>query len=818
MRFSGGLVSLITSALAILASSVDARSERRDNIGYFSLIEQPIIHTPSHRVNALSHFDITFELHRRQQRLKLSLEPNHDILPDDAQVHFVDQAGNIQRSEFINRQDHKVFKGWTWIEVGHENWERVGWARVVVKEDGPDPLFEGAFTVRHEHHHILLRSSYAQTKHELDKNLDDTTAEYMIVFRDSDMRPPVEDDLTKRSSPAGSACGADDLPFNSDPDHPIFRPLTELNSRSWNSLSLDSIFGLGRRQFDIPGGGGNAGGVNLGSSIGSTAGCPSTRKVALIGVATDCSYAQSFGSERQQQLTRENVIKVVNSASQLYEETFNISLGLRHLNVFPPECPATPPSSAPWNVGCGEGGSSGPNLGQRLNLFSAWRGKQRDNNAFWTLMSNCRTGAEVGLAWLGQLCNSEVRGNPDPNDSSSQAVTGANVVARTTNEWQVFAHEVGHTFGAVHDCDGNLCSQPQAAARSQCCPFSRNSCNANGRFIMNPTSGRGITQFSPCTVGNICSSMGRNSVRTDCLSNNRGVVTITGSQCGNGIVEEGEDCDCGGEASCRDNPCCDAKTCKFKANAVCDDSNEDCCSNCQFKSSDSVCRPSTGPCDPEEKCTGSSSTCPADKSKPNGEACGKGLACASGQCTSRDDQCRTLMGSILDGNNTFACDDQTCTLACSSSPSACFSLNQNFLDGTPCSAGGQCKNGVCEGSSFGKGVKSWIDSNKSLVIGISVGLGGLLLISILVCIIRRCRKPRNRKSMAPMTQGAVYPPPPARGFRGWTRPQPADPWAPHLSQGNPGAPGSPPIDPPFPPPAYGSTAAARGRMPSVRYA
>ncbi|PGH36868.1 hypothetical protein GX50_00326 [[Emmonsia] crescens] len=817
MRFFGGLVPLITSALALLASNVDARSERRDNIGYISLVEQPIIHTPSHRVNSLSHFDITFDLHKRQQRLKLSLEPNHDILPDGAQVNFVDQAGKIQKSELINRQDHKVFKGWSWIEVGDGNWERAGWARVVIKEDGPDPLFEGTFTVMHDHHHILLRSSYAQTKHELDKNVEDTTGEYMIVFRDSDTGRPMEDDVTKRSSPEGRSCEADSLPFNSDPNHPIFRPATKRDTSLWSSTSLDSIFGLDRRQSDMPGRGGNAGGVNLASTIGSTAGCPSTRKVALIGVATDCSYTQSFNSP---QLTRENVISVVNSASQLYEETFNISLGLRNLTVFPADCPASPPASAPWNVGCGEGGNGGLTLGQRLNLFSAWRGQQQDDNAFWTLMSNCRTGAEVGLAWLGQLCSREVRGNPDPNNSSSQAVTGSNVIARTPNEWQVFAHEVGHTFGAVHDCDDRLCQIPQAASTSQCCPFSQNSCNANGRFIMNPTSGRGITQFSPCTVGNICSSMGRNSVRSDCLSNNRGVVTITGSQCGNGIVEEGEDCDCGGENSCRDNPCCDARTCKFKGNAVCDDSNEDCCNGCQFKSSNDVCRPSTGPCDPEEKCTGNSSNCPADKSKPDGEGCGNGLACASGQCTSRDHQCRTLMGSLLDGADTFACDDRTCTLACSS-PSlprnTCSSLNQNFLDGTPCSSGGRCKNGACEGSSFGNEVKSWIENNKSLVIGISAGVGGLLLLSILGCIIKRCRKPRRRKSMAPMAQGAVFSPP-ARGFPGWTGPQPADPWVPHPSQGGQEGSRAPPFDQPFPPPAYGSTAAARGRMPSVRYA
>ncbi|EEH08167.1 ADAM protease ADM-B [Histoplasma capsulatum G186AR] len=806
MRFFRGLVPLITSALSIFTSNVDAHSERRSNIGYLSLVEQPTIHTPSHRVNALSHFDITFELHKRRQRLKLSLEPNHDILPDDAQVHFLDQAGNIQKSEFIKRQDHKVFKGWSWIQVAEGNWERAGWARVVVKKDWLNPLFEGTFTVNHDHHHVLLRSSYAKSKHELDKDVEDTTGEYMIVFRDSDMEL-IEDDDRPILAELIICC------FNSDPDHPVFRRTAERDTTRWGSMSLESVFGLSRRQLDMPGGG-NAGGVNLATTIGSTAGCPSRRKVALIGVATDCSYAQTFDS--QPQLTRENVISVVNSASQVYEETFNVSLGLRNLIVSPAACPASPVASAPWNVGCGGAGDA-LTLGQRLNLFSAWRGKQKDDNAFWTLMSNCRTGAEVGLAWLGQLCNRDVRGNPNPNNSSSQAVTGANVVARTPNEWQVFAHEVGHTFGAVHDCDASLCNQ-QAAATSQCCPFSRGSCNANGRFIMNPTSGRGITQFSPCTVGNICSGMGRNSVRSDCLVNNRGVVTITGSQCGNGIVEEGEDCDCGGEASCRGNPCCDAQTCKFKDNAVCDDSNEECCENCQYKSSDSVCRASTGPCDPEEKCTGKSPNCPPDKNKPDGESCGNGLACASGQCTSRDRQCQTLMGSLLGGNDTYSCDDRTCTLTCSSPslpPNTCSSLNQNFLDGTPCTAGGRCKNGVCEGSSFGKEVKSWIDNNRSLVIGLAAGIGGLLLLSILSCIVKRCRTRRPPKSMAPMTQGAVFSPPPP-GLSGWRGQRPADPFISYPPQQGYGPGG--PIDPPFPPPAYGSTAAARGRMPSVRYA
>lgn len=73
-----------------------------------------------------------------------------------------------------------------------------------------------------------------------------------------------------------------------------------------------------------------------------------------------------------------------------------------------------------------------------------------------------------------------------------------------------------------------------------------------------------------CTVGNICSAFKRKSVDTGCLSSNRDVSVITQNECGNGIVETGEDCDCGGTEACGTNSCCDPTTCKFKGNAVCE--------------------------------------------------------------------------------------------------------------------------------------------------------------------------------------------------------------------------------------------------------
>ena len=535
----------------------------------------------------------------------------------------------------------------------------------------------------HDHHHIQLRSNYMSTKHALDPELGFSDDEYMIIFRDSDIdkRPSNGHTELRRSGGMQGSCRSHELHFNSDPQQTVLKR----NVGSWGATPINSLFG--KRQIDTGGipAGGNSGSVNLKSTIGNSAGCPTTRKVALIGVATDCTYTGSFNSS---ETAHSNVITQINSASNVYESTFNISLGLQNLTVSDATCPGTPAAATPWNTGCG-GNTS---ITDRLNTFSQWRGENPDNNAYWTLLTTCQTGAEVGLSWLGQLCVNNVM------NSSGEVVSGANVVAKTSTEWQVIAHESGHTFGAVHDCDSQTCASSETVNSQQCCPLSTTTCDAGSKYIMNPYEVDGISAFSACTVGNICSALGRNSVSSSCLSDNRGVTTITGQQCGNGIVEEGEDCDCGGTANCDNNTCCDATTCKFKNGAVCDPSNEDCCINCQLSGAGTVCRASTGQCDPQETCSGTNATCPPDVSAPNGQTCGnssQSLQCASGQCTSRDQQCKTLMGSYTTKNDTYACNSQDCTLSCASPEfglGVCYSMQQNFLDGTVCGGGGKCTN------------------------------------------------------------------------------------------------------------------------------
>ncbi|KAK4241358.1 Metallo-peptidase family M12-domain-containing protein [Achaetomium macrosporum] len=716
--FVGKALAAVLTAAGVLFQDAIAHSVKRNPLSSIARIEDAVIQTPSHRVHAHSSFDVTFVLSTTHQKVRLSLQPNHDLFSGDATIQYLGVDGTVRSSKPIDRREHRVFRGESFVqlEAGSE-WRHAGWSRINVRRDGEKPIFDGVFTIYDNHHHIQTKTAYRQTSVSGDPGVDDIdNDEYMVVWRDTDVQPRDRDEL-RRDLGSAATCGSDDLLYNRDENNIVYRSLEEAaqDTTSWR-ISPRALFG---RQIDSTPGG-NGAGVNLANSIGSTAGCPTTRKVALVGIATDCTYTDELGDE---DAVTSNVIQVVNAASQLYESSFNISLAIGNLTISEATCPNSPPSTAPWNQPC----SDSVPIQNRLSLFSQWRGQWSDNNAYWTLLSMCGTGPAVGLAWLGAICQqgASVRDN--------ETSASANLVVRTSPEWLVFAHETGHTFGAVHDCVDQTCSDG-SVTRQECCPLSRGTCDAGSQFVMNPSTGNGITRFSPCSIGNICSFLGRSPNRLSCLTDNRGVTTYTGAQCGNGIVEHGEDCDCGGEDGCAGNTCCDPTTCRFTSGSVCDPSNEECCTpQCGFMNNGTVCRASTGPCDPEEVCSGTSAGCPADQTAPDGQSCGSdGLTCASGRCTSRDLQCRTFMGA----DATTSCSNSGCRLSCHSSqlgPNECYIYNQYFLDGTPCEGGGRCSNGNCQGGSLWNQIVEWINDNKQISIPVFCVAGGLLLLAIISC-------------------------------------------------------------------------------------
>lgn len=344
-------------APAALLLTAAAHSEKRGQVSYISRVQEPTIRTPSQRAHAHAEVDIVFSLHGGSQHVKLTLEPNNDIIPQGATVQYLDDAGRVERTEPLVRRDYKVYKGNSWLRDGR-GWAFAGWARIIILRDGPHPLFEGAFTLNGDAHHVLSRSNYLKTRHRLDPAVDPAGTDFMVVFRDSDIEPEPRSsslELRKRAQygHGGGAnasddrhhdimCPSDALPYNVHPQNPVNQMILEKHGagRVLASLGLDDLLGargktgLTRRQStttttgsDIFGTSGNSAGVNLRSTIGLTAGCPTTRQVALVGVATDCTYTGDFPSEAD---ARSNIIKQFNSAYALPPSP-SLSLPLREL-------------------------------------------------------------------------------------------------------------------------------------------------------------------------------------------------------------------------------------------------------------------------------------------------------------------------------------------------------------------------------------------------------------------------------------------------------------------------------------------------------
>lgn len=151
-------------------------------------------------------------------------------------------------------------------------------------------------------------------------------------------------------------------------------------------------------------------------------------------------------------------------------------------------------------------------------------------------------------------------------------------------------------------------------------------------------------QWSSCTI----KSMKEKRKELACL---RRRVKPIKPMCGNGYVENDEQCDCITK-SCR--KCCDDK-CMLTKGSVC--SNGPCCdkSTCQFVNSATQCRAANDFCDIPELCDGKSEDCPPNVVVANGYECRKTpytSYCYNGKCGSRQNICGWAFkdGSIADAD------------------------------------------------------------------------------------------------------------------------------------------------------------------------
>ncbi|KAL7673979.1 hypothetical protein ACOME3_000264 [Neoechinorhynchus agilis] len=191
-----------------------------------------------------------------------------------------------------------------------------------------------------------------------------------------------------------------------------------------------------------------------------------------------------------------------------------------------------------------------------------------------------------------------------------------------------FAHEIGHSLGAVHDIPNTDCAPGEP----------------NGNYLMYEASFGGLYpnnfKFSKCSAETIS-----DFIEWVLLEVPNCLVAWSDSTCGNRIVESSEDCDCGYEDECvqQNDKCCYPADypyvklrCKLRKNALCSPSMGSCCStNCKFKSRNEICEISFDECRLNGHCNGKSAKCSQRTSRDfsDGTLCNDDEAtCLNGQC------------------------------------------------------------------------------------------------------------------------------------------------------------------------------------------
>ncbi|KAM8786846.1 disintegrin and metalloproteinase domain-containing protein 5-like [Rhynchonycteris naso] len=239
-----------------------------------------------------------------------------------------------------------------------------------------------------------------------------------------------------------------------------------------------------------------------------------------------------------------------------------------------------------------------------------------------------------GATYQGKICNKDYAAGVAlyPEGSSLESYTVSIV--------QLLGLNVGLSFDNtdICFCSGDVCTMSPEAVHSL-----------------------GVKEFSVCSLDEFKSIA--SNFELNCLHNTLSVkpvykdTPVIKKVCGNGVLEQGEQCDCGTAKNCTHKSCCDTSMCKLKRDKVCG-SGECCTQSCKLKPAGVRCRKSHDECDFIEFCDGEQPHCVPDTYKYDGTPCNSGDSfCYGGKCRNTDKQCQNLIGGDTKGAP-FACFDE----------------------------------------------------------------------------------------------------------------------------------------------------------------
>ncbi|XP_042636540.1 disintegrin and metalloproteinase domain-containing protein 1a-like [Orycteropus afer afer] len=246
-----------------------------------------------------------------------------------------------------------------------------------------------------------------------------------------------------------------------------------------------------------------------------------------------------------------------------------------------------------------------------LRNFNRWRQQklfQRVKHDVAHLIVGHHPGQNVGRAFLNGACSGDFAAAVESFHHEDVLLFAALMV-----------HELGHNLGIEHDHSACICKDKYFCLMHQNITKESGFSNCSSNFFY---------QFLRDRKG-------------ACLFNKPGHKgrTRRDAICGNGVVEDMEECDCG--PICDSHPCCDP-ICKLKPGTQCSEGL--CCSECQLRKKGYMCRPAGDECDLPEYCHGDSEECPTDTYKQDGTPCDRTNYCFRGQCKNPDKQCVAIYG------------------------------------------------------------------------------------------------------------------------------------------------------------------------------